>query len=65
MENPWQRRIVPKIQVSSRFEAEIKEAALDLWEKNSAVKEKGTDPGNRFFQRGRNSSEFTDFAKKS
>ncbi|MGA3111456.1 MAG: tRNA(Ile)(2)-agmatinylcytidine synthase [Candidatus Bathyarchaeia archaeon] len=47
------------------FEKEIKETALALWEKNSAVKEKGTDPGIVFFGRKEIPEEFTAFSKKA
>ena len=47
------------------FEQEIKDTALALWEKNSAVKEKGTDPGIVFFGRKEIPEEFTAFSKKA
>ncbi len=47
------------------LEQKIKEAALTLWEKNSAVKEKGTDPGIVFFRGEKIPEEFTAFAKRA
>jgi len=46
-------------------EQEIKDTALALWEKNSAIKEKGTDPGIVFFDEQEIPLELTSFSKRA
>jgi tRNA(Ile2)-agmatinylcytidine synthase len=66
---PWKTRgngaLCLRFEYDKVFEAEIKEAAVDLWEKNSAIKEKGTDPGIVFFRGQKIPKELKFFAKKT
>ena len=66
---PWKTRgngaLCLRFSYEPAFEEEIKEAAIDLWEKNSAIKEKGTDPRNRFFKGQEIPEELRFFAKKT
>ena len=47
------------------FEEQIKESAITLWEENSAIKEKGTDPGIVFLKGQEIPEELGVFAKKT
>ncbi len=66
---PWKTRgngaLCLRFKHPAAFEQEIKEAALELWEKNSAIKEKGTDPGIVFFSGQEIPEEFTAFSKRA
>ena len=66
---PWKTRgngsLCLRFNHPAEFEQEIKEIALGLWEKNSAIKEKGTDPGIVFFGKQEIPREFTAFSKKA
>ena len=66
---PWKTRgngaLCLRFKYPAAFEQEIEEAALELWEENSAIKEKGTDPGIVFFHRQEIPEEFTIFSKRA
>jgi tRNA(Ile2)-agmatinylcytidine synthase len=51
---PWKTRgngaLCLRFNYDEKYEANIKEAVIELWKKNSAMKEKGTDPGIVFYQ---------------
>ncbi|MGA2386683.1 MAG: tRNA(Ile)(2)-agmatinylcytidine synthase [Candidatus Bathyarchaeia archaeon] len=66
---PWKTRgngaLCLRFKYPAAFEQEIKETALTLWEENSALQEKGTDPGIVFFSRQEIPEEFTAFSKRA
>ncbi len=66
---PWKTRgngaLCLRFTYPAEFEEQIKEVATDLWEKHSAVKEKGTDPGIVFFTSAQIPAELTAFSKKT
>ncbi len=66
---PWKTRgngaLSLRFSYDSAFEEEIKEVATNLWEKNSAVEEKGTDPGIVFLSNREVPMELGIFAKKT
>jgi tRNA(Ile2)-agmatinylcytidine synthase len=66
---PWKTRgngaLCLRFKYPVGFEQEIKETTLALWEENSAIKEKGTDPGIVFFNKQEIPREFTNFSKKT
>ncbi|MGD0645587.1 MAG: tRNA(Ile)(2)-agmatinylcytidine synthase [Candidatus Bathyarchaeia archaeon] len=66
---PWKTRgngaLCLGFRYDAVFEGEIKEAAITLWEKNSAIKEKGTDPGIVFLEKQEIPEELDLFAKKT
>jgi tRNA(Ile2)-agmatinylcytidine synthase len=66
---PWKTRgngaLCLRFSYDERFEEEIKESAIALWEENSAVKEKGTDPGMVFFKSQKIPEELKSFSKKT
>jgi tRNA(Ile2)-agmatinylcytidine synthase len=66
---PWKTRgngaLCLRFKYSAAFEQEIKETALALWEENSAIKEKGTDPGIVFFHGQEIPEELTIFSKRA
>ena len=66
---PWKTRgngaLCLRISFSQVFEEQIKEAAIALWEENSAINEKGTDPGIVFFGGHKIPEEMTAFSKKA
>jgi len=66
---PWKTRgngaLCLRFKYPAAFERGIKEAALGLWEKNSAIKEEGTDPGIVFFHGREIPEELTIFSKKA
>jgi tRNA(Ile2)-agmatinylcytidine synthase len=66
---PWKTRgngaLCLRFTYNPDFEGEIKEAVMDLWEKHSAVNEKGTDPGIVFYQNPQVPPELTAFSKKT
>jgi tRNA(Ile2)-agmatinylcytidine synthase len=66
---PWKTRgngaLCLRFKHPAVFEEKIKEAAMALWEENSAIKEKGTDPGIVFFIGSEIPAELQAFAKKT
>ncbi len=66
---PWKTRgngaLCLRFTYPSEFEDQIKETALDLWEKHSAVKEKGTDPGIVFYKADEIPTELKAYSKKT
>lgn len=66
---PWKTRgngaLCLRFKYDITFEEEIKEATIDLWETNSAIKEKGTDPGIVFFKGQIVPDEIRNFARKA
>ncbi len=66
---PWKTRgngaLCLRFIYKAEFETQIKELALELWEAQSAVKEKGTDPGIVFYQNSEIPEELKAFAKKT
>lgn len=65
---PWKTRgngaLCLRFSYDTAFEEQIKDSAITLWEENSAIKEKGTDPGIVFLQAQQVPEELTVFAKK-
>jgi tRNA(Ile2)-agmatinylcytidine synthase len=66
---PWKTRgngaLCLRFTFAAEFEDQIKSTALDLWEKHSAVGEKGTDPGIVFYKTLKIPAELTAFSKKT
>ncbi len=66
---PWKTRgngaLCLRFKYDAAFEEKIKEAVVDLWEKNSAIKEKGTDPGIVFFKGQKIPEKLKFFARKT
>ena len=66
---PWKTRgngaLCLRFKHPAAFERKIKEAAMALWEENSAIKERGTDPGIVFFSEQEIPDEFTYFSKRA
>ncbi len=66
---PWKTRgngaLCLRFKYDVTFEDEIKETAIDLWETNASIKEKGTDPGIVFFKGQEIPQELKFFAKKT
>ena len=66
---PWKTRgngaLCLRFKHPPDLEQQIKETALTLWEENSAIKEKGTDPGIVFFGEEKIPEEFTFFSKRA
>ncbi len=66
---PWKTRgngaLCLRFTYDPQFEEQIKETALALWEEQSAVKEKGTDPGIVFYKAAQIPPELTAFSKKA
>ncbi len=66
---PWKTRgngaLCIRFTYEKKLEENIKEIAINLWEKHSAVKEKGTDPGIVFLKSTQIPSEITNFSKKA
>ena len=66
---PWKTRgngaLCLRFKHDAELEGEIKDAATTLWEENSAIKEKGTDPGIVFLQSHEIPEELGVFAKKT
>ena len=66
---PWKTRgngaLCLRFSFDERFEEEIKESAIALWEENSAIKEKGTDPGIVFLRSAKIPEELKAFSKKT
>jgi tRNA(Ile2)-agmatinylcytidine synthase len=66
---PWKTRgngaLCLRFSYNPVFEEQIKEAAITFWEENSAINEKGTDPGIVFFDGQEIPEEMIAFAKKA
>jgi len=66
---PWKTRgngaLCLRFTYSEEFEDDIKSTAMDLWETQSAVKEKGTDPGIVIYKNQEISAELRAFSKKT
>ena len=66
---PWKTRgngaLCLRFSYDPTFEDQIKETAVALWEDNSAINEKGTDPGIVFFGGQEIPEEMTTFSKKA
>jgi tRNA(Ile2)-agmatinylcytidine synthase len=66
---PWKTRgngaLCLRFKYDAEFEEEIKKSATTLWEENSAIKERGTDPGIVFFKGQNIPEELGVFAKKT
>jgi tRNA(Ile2)-agmatinylcytidine synthase len=66
---PWKTRgngaLCVRFAYEPKFEDQIKEKATELWEKHSAVNEKGTDPGIVFLKADSIPAELTAFSKKA
>ena len=66
---PWKTRgngaLCLRFTYDPKFETQIKESAMQLWEEHSAVKEKGTDPGIVFYKRSEIPQELKAFSKKT
>ncbi len=66
---PWKTRgngaLSLRFTYSDEFENQIKETALTLWEKYSAIQEKGTDPGIVFYKTKKIPEELKAYAKKT
>ncbi|HUK85342.1 MAG TPA: DUF1743 domain-containing protein, partial [Candidatus Acidoferrum sp.] len=66
---PWKTRgngaLCLRFRYDEMFENEIKEAAIALWEENSAIKEKGTDPGIVFLKEEKIPEELKVFSRKT
>ncbi len=66
---PWKTRgngaLCLRFKYGAAFEEQIKDMALTLWEENSAINERGTDPGIVFFKGHEVPEELEIFAKKT
>ena len=66
---PWKTRgngaLCLRFKYDAEFEEQIKETALTLWEENSAIKEKGTDPGIVFLKTPEIPVELEAYAKRT
>jgi len=66
---PWKTRgngaLCIRFSYDPAFEEQIKEIATALWEENSAIREKGTDPGIAFFIGSEIPKKLTLFSKKA
>ena len=66
---PWKTRgngaLCLRFKYDATFEEQIKESAITLWEENSAIKEKGTDPGIVFLKEQEIPEDLGVFAKKT
>ena len=66
---PWKTRgngaLCLRFTYDTEFEEEIKDTAMALWEENSAIKEKGTDPGIVFLKSQEIPDELKAFSKKT
>jgi tRNA(Ile2)-agmatinylcytidine synthase len=66
---PWKTRgngaLCLRFKYDDTFEEQIKDTATNLWEENSAIKEKGTDPGIVFLKRQEIPEELKVFAEKT
>ncbi len=66
---PWKTRgngaLCLRFTHAPEFETRIKETAIELWEKHSAVNERGTDPGIVFYKNSEIPQELKAFSKKT
>ncbi len=66
---PWKTRgngaLCLRFTYSIEFEDQIKETAMALWEKHSAMQEKGTDPGIVFYKTKKIPEELKAYAKRT
>ena len=66
---PWKTRgngaLCLRFKHPPALEQQIKDTALALWEENSAIEEKGTDPGIVFFGKEKIPGEFTFFSRRA
>ncbi|MFA7397564.1 MAG: tRNA(Ile)(2)-agmatinylcytidine synthase [Candidatus Bathyarchaeia archaeon] len=66
---PWKTRgngaLCLRFTYNVKFEEEIKDTAIKLWDKHSMAKEKGTDPGIVFLKMANIPPELTAFSKKA
>ena len=66
---PWKTRgngaLCIRFTYEPKLEEKIKDRAINLWEEQSAIKEKGTDPGIVFLNSAKIPSEITNFSKKA
>jgi tRNA(Ile2)-agmatinylcytidine synthase len=66
---PWKTRgngaLCLRFNYGPKFEEQIKEVAMTLWEEHSAVNQKGTDPGIVFYTSSQISHELTAFSKRT
>ena len=66
---PWKTRgngaLCLRFIYDPKFETQMKEAAMQLWEEHSAVNEKGTDPGIVFYKSSEIPEELKAFSKKT
>jgi tRNA(Ile2)-agmatinylcytidine synthase len=66
---PWKTRgngaLCLRLMYDIKFEEEIKESAIELWEAHSAIKERGTDPGIVFYKGSKIPVDLTAFSKKA
>jgi len=66
---PWKTRgngaLCLRFTYPKEFEDQIKETAFNLWEKHSALKEKGTDPGIVFYNAKEIPTELKTYSKKT
>ncbi len=66
---PWKTRgngaLCLRFKYPKEFEDQIKETALELWEKHSATQEKGTDPGIVFYKTKKIPEELKSYSKKT
>ena len=66
---PWKTRgngsLCLRFTYATDLKARIKEVAMELWEKQAAIKEKGTDPGIVFYNNSEIPLELKAFSKKT
>jgi tRNA(Ile2)-agmatinylcytidine synthase len=66
---PWKTRgngaLCLRFNYEAKLEDKIKEIATELWEEQSSVKEKGTDPGIVFYQNSQIPDELKAYSKKT
>jgi tRNA(Ile2)-agmatinylcytidine synthase len=66
---PWKTRgngaLCLRFTYPPEFETQIKTTTIELWEKHSAIKERGTDPGIVFYKNNQIPIELRSFAKKT
>ncbi len=66
---PWKTRgngaLCLRFTYDTEFEDQIKNTAMDLWEKHSAINEKGTDPGIVFYKNREIPAELKAYSKKT
>ena len=66
---PWKTRgngaLCLRFNYDAKFEDQITNSAMDLWETHSAIKEKGTDPGIVIYKKQAIPAELKTFSKKT